>query len=819
MFITNFKTAGRHLLKNKAFALINLAGLSIGIAVGLLILQYVGFELSFDRFNRNAGDLYRVVNDRYQNGVHIQHGMITYSAIGKALQDDFPEVVNHTRVLPDTKEVLRVDTTIIGDQDGFGVDNSFLSMFTYPLVAGNPRNALAEPRALILSLTLAKKLFHEDSIDPASILGKSLFLGNDQQPYKITGICQDIPANSHLKFGFLISYLTYFTGPSSWKDADYSFTDSDFWHYIQLRHGIDYRTLEAKFEGFSQRHFQGTKVSGSIEKFYLQPLLKAHLYSDFEYEIGVTGSAWIVWGLLLIAVLIILIAWVNYVNLSTANASERAKEVGVRKVNGATRFQLVRQFLTESLVVNGISLILAIGWVVLTQNAFNSLVNRQLSLPGLLEHGLGTFPFIFVILIPVIVGIILTGFYPAYVLSSWRPDQILKGKYSVSSTGIMLRKALVIAQYSITVMLILGSWVVYRQIRLVSSQDLGFNLSQILVVKGPSLTPWDSTFISKQVTFMDEVDRLPGVKGTASSWRLPGDELGRNFDVRRASAPEEEHFTVRNNGVSTDFIGLYRIKMLAGRHFNPGDYHADWTRIRTVIINANLVKLLGFPSAEEAVGEEMIINKTRYEIVGVITDFHQKSLHYAVEPTLFYPAASNWSPISVKVNTGNLRETLAAIRQKYDQVFPGNIFDYYFLDQQFNRQYQNDRLFGKAFTLFAILAVFIASLGLLGLSLTAILRRTREIGIRKVLGASVTHIMILLTSDFVRLVIIAIVIASPAAWYIMNRWLMDFTVRVRLSWWMFLSTGLLAIVIAVITVSLHAMRAALVNPVNSLRTE
>ncbi|WP_051084261.1 ABC transporter permease [Segetibacter koreensis] len=373
------KTAWRNLMKNKTFSLINIAGLSIGMAACLLILQYVSFQLSFDQFNKNASDIYRIVNDRYQNGKLIQHGTITYSAIGKAMQNDFPEVADHTRAILFDKEIIQFNTKKIGDLTILAVDNSFLRMFSYPLLAGDARTALQEPRSLILSQTIANRLFGV-SYGYGSLIGKEVNEGIDSLPYKITGILKDVPENSHLQFDILLSFVTLYSGPTAWKDADYSFTASDFYHYIQLKHGTNDKVLEAKFRSFSQRHFQGTKVSGSIEKFYLQPLNKAHLYSDFEYEIGSTTSATVVWGLLIIAVLIIIIAWINYINLSTAKSMERAKEVGVRKVVGATRQQLIKQFLTESLIINIIAFFLALLLVSVLQSSFNQLIRHQLSL-------------------------------------------------------------------------------------------------------------------------------------------------------------------------------------------------------------------------------------------------------------------------------------------------------------------------------------------------------------------------------------------------------------------------------------------------------
>ncbi|HEV2354709.1 MAG TPA: ABC transporter permease, partial [Puia sp.] len=435
MIKSYFTTAWRNLRKNKIFSAINIIGLAIGMAACLLILQYVNFELSFDRFNANEADLYRVYNDRYQNGKLIQHGTITYSGIGMAMQKDYPEVINHARVEPFGKQIITCNLKKIGDQVAFGVDNSFLSMFTYPLLAGDRETALKDPFTVVLTESAARRIFDVKSDNVASVLGKAIAVDNDSMPYKVTGVCEDVPENSHLQFDLLISYVTLYSGKNAWKEADYDFRDSDFWHYIQLRHGADYKALEAKLPAFSQKYFQGNKVSGSVEKFYLQPLSRTHLYSDFEYEIGKTGSATVVWGLLIIALFIIVIAWVNYVNLATARSVERAKEVGVRKVIGAEKGQLIRQFLTESLLINVIALILAIALMICFQHPFNSLVGHKLSYTYLMQKSLGGYAISFGLLALVLAGIFVSGFYPAFVLSSFRPILVLKGRFSSSKAG------------------------------------------------------------------------------------------------------------------------------------------------------------------------------------------------------------------------------------------------------------------------------------------------------------------------------------------------------------------------------------------------
>lgn len=812
-----FTAALRSLQKNKFFSIINIAGLSIGMAACLLILQYVSFELSYDQFNQNASTIYRVVNDRYQNGKLIQHGTITYSAIGRAMQEDYPqEILRTARVEPANDVILTYNEKKL-KESGLAVDTSFLTMFSYPLIAGDSYTSLKAPFNMIISQSMADKLFGvPQNGNYTSYIGKAIQLQNDSALYNITGISKDVPENSHLKFNFLVSWSSL---TQTWKNADYSFEQSDFWQYIQLKPGVDYKRLEARFPAFSQKHFQGAKVSGSDETFYLQPLSKAHLYSDFEYEIGITGNATTVWGLLTVALFIIIIAWVNYVNLTTAKSAERAKEVGVRKVAGASKSQLIRQFFTESVVINLIAFCIAITLVILLQNSFNQLVQHNLSLKLLLQKNLGGYTVFVTILLIIMAGFLVSGFYPSFVFSSFKPITVLKGKFSHSAKGILLRKTLVVVQFTMTVVLIIGSVVVYRQVRFMNKQKLGITLDQVLVINPPMLTKWDSTFIRRVNSFTDEVRQLPHVKGATTSFRVAGEELGRDFKVRRADADDNNLYTIRSLGASTGFIDMYGIQLLAGRDFEPTDFNTDWGKLHNIILNQHTVKLLGFKDDADAIGKKIKIYDKSWDVIGVMADFHQKSLRYPIEPTVLMPAYSENSPISVKLDVTNVESTIASVRKKFNTFFPGNMFDYYFLDERYNTQYRNEQFFGKVFGMFAGFAVFVACLGLLGLSLFATIQRTKEIGVRKVLGASVANIIFLLSKDFIKLVIIAIVIACPIAWFTMNKWLQDFSYRINISWWIFLATAVVAITIALATISFHALKSAFANPVKSLRTE
>jgi putative ABC transport system permease protein len=404
-------------------------------------------------------------------------------------------------------------------------------------------------------------------------------------------------------------------------------------------------------------------------------------------------------------------------------------------------------------------------------------------------------------------------------LSSFKPILVLKGKYITSSKGISLRKALVIGQFAITVALIIGSFVVYSQMRFVSKQSLGINLSQVLIVRPPELTNFDSNFITKEDALQNELKQIPHVMNVANSWSVAGDEMGRSFDLSRNGDASGEHFTTRKVGVSSEFLNVYDIKLLAGRNFTSTDYNPDGDKVNNIILNENASKLLGFKLPKDVIGQSIHVNGKQWNVIGVIADYHQKSLRYPLEPLVMLPLYSTYSSLSVKMDTKDVAVTMKAIKTKYDTFFPGNLFDYFFLDDSFNKQYANDQLFGKMFGIFAGFAICIACLGLLGLSLFTTAQRTKEIGVRKVLGASISSIILLLSKDFVSLVIIAFLIASPVAWLVMNNWLNGFAYRINISAWIFIAAGLLAFIIALATISFQAIKAAIANPVKSLRTE
>jgi putative ABC transport system permease protein len=815
------QTAWRNLKKYKTFSLINILGLSIAMVSYLFIIEYTSFELSYDTFNKNARDIYRIYNDKYQSGKLTQQSTLTYSAVGKAMEDKFPEVIAHTRMCPMGKIVVNgYNGEKIDVEKCLFVDNSFLQMFSYTLLAGYPKTALTEPGSIVITQSMAQRLFNINNNKVASVLGKTISI---EQPFKmllkIAGVCIDPPKNSHLQFDFLYSYLSIYADKKGWQEADYDFTVSQFRHYIMLRPGADYKALEAKFSEFIKPQFQDKNNTGFVEKFYLQPLLKAHLYSDFQFDIAITSNATVVWGLFLIALLIMVTAWINYINFTTAKSIERAKEVGVRKVIGATSRQLVLQFLTETFIINIFSLVVALILVLIFQGTFNALIDKQLSVANLLEKSLGGYNFPAFLIAFILSGIFVSGLYSSYGIVTFSPTKLLKGRFFTSFKGLVVRKVLVVSQFSVAIILAISTLVVYRQMNFINNQKLGLNISQMLIVKAPEFTSWDSTLVPKFNLFINEIKEIPGVLGTANSTNLPGDELRTNENFRRNDMPAASNISIQDNFISTDFIELYQIKILAGRGFLQTDLQKDGFGLKNLVLNLTAIKALGYKSPQEAIGGKVLWSGNPFQIIGVVDDFHQKSMHYPIEPAMFVCGTDPSMRFSVKVNPQHVSSIIGLIKQKYNTLFPGNKFDYFFLDEKFNQQYSNDRLFGKMFGLFSSIAILIACIGLFGLSLFSTIQRTKEIGIRKVLGASASSIVILLSRDFIKLVLIAIIIAYPVAWYIMQNWLQNFVNRINLTFWLFILPGLFTAIIAFTTVGLQSIKTALAKPIKSLRFE
>ena len=813
------KITTRNLIKRKGYALLNILGLAIGITCCLLIFQYVAFERSYDKFEKDADRIVRLRLDSYQAGKLSWKSATSYPAFGPTMKKDFPEVENFCR-LHDANLVLANDERNVKfkEEKGYYADPSFLSMFSVQLLAGNPDLALDGPDKILLSEETAKKYFGNINGSYREVLGKKLVFRDPQftRTFEVTGVFKELPANSHLIVHHLASYATLaamerLAGDSS-NATETSFGWYDFYTYLQLRPGTDVKKFESKLPAYCDRYMNNSewaKANNIHTEIYLMPLPDIHLYSNLNQEAETNGNGQSVSFLFMIAFFIIGIAWVNYINLATARSMERAKEVGMRKVLGALRKNLIGQFLVESLLLNLVAFMLAMLLVFFLTPWFNNLtgqsIHQQFSLPIIYWLGFAAM---------FLAGSLLSGIYPAFVLSGFRPINVLKGVFKNQQGGVALRKGLIIGQFATSVILIAGTIIVFQQVDFMRRQKLGADISQTIVMDGAnSLT--DSLYQSSFQPFKNDLLKIQGVKNVAASSSVMGKEIYWTNRNRRLGAASSGGVTLYNVGVDYDFIPSFGIEIKNGRNFSK-EYPTDE---RGVLLNENAVKLLGFTDNDKAVNEMMISSGDTVKVLGIVANYHHEGLQKEIEPVLFRLQPNSRDAYSVKISTGNVQSTIGGIEKLWNKYFPADPFNYYFLDELFDQQYKADKQFGSVFGLFAFLAILIACFGLLGLSAFNVLQRTKEIGIRKVLGASVQNVLFILSKDFLKPVFISFVVAIPLTWFIMHNWLQDFAYRINIQWWVFLIAAMSALIIALLTISFQAIKAAIANPATSLRTE
>jgi putative ABC transport system permease protein len=795
----------RNITKRKGFSVLNVLGLSIGLAASLLILQYVKDELSFDDFHANGENIYRVKYDYYQDGKRVFECATAFNNIAPTLKADYPEVENVCRLyLRYGGGVIQYDDISMKETNVFIADQSFLEIFSFPLVAGDRLTALKEPNTAVVEEATAKKYFGDQ--DP---IGKRIKFGT-QEEYEITGVIKS-PENSHLKFTFLFSYKTYprFNPQMTSRDWEEGWGWYDFYTYVQLKPAADPKALDAKFPGLIKK--LGREGDEKRFKFSLQHMPEIHLYSNLLQEARVNGNGESVYFLMIIALFILVIAWVNYINLSTARAVERAKEVGVRKSIGAARSQLALQFIAEAFVINLIAVLVGIALLNVSIPFFNIISGKDLTSSILSDP-----TFWYAVVGLYVVGSVFSGLYPAIILSSYKPAHVLKGPMKGSRQGLILRKGLVVFQFVSSVALIAGTLIVYQQLRFMQNRELGIDISKMLVINAPSVVQNRDLYPSQYNSFKNEMLRHPSIKKLTGSSEVPGNLIYWTVGSKRVGIDQDVAATVMYRvGVDYDFFSTYGNNILAGRVF-AREFTADSS---SVVINQKTVETFGFKSPDDAVGGLISFGGDTLTVVGVVENYHQEGLKNDFRPTAFHLVPGDQAYYSLKIDTKDLDQTLAYAREKYSQLFPGNPFEYFFLDTFFNRQYKNDQQFGQVFGFFALLAIFVASLGLFGLASFTASQRTKEIGIRKVLGSSVPNIFLLLSSDFLKLVVLANIIAVPLVWILMSNWLDTFAFRVNIGAWIFVIAAIVTTFIALITVSYQSITAAMANPVKSLRYE
>jgi len=803
------KIAIRNLSKSKGFSAINIIGLSVGLATCLLIMLYVMDELSYDKFNKKADRIYRVDGDIQFGGNHFNLASAP-EPMGPALKKDYPQVEQYVRFRSYGGFLVKKDNENLMESKVVYVDSTLLDVFTLPLIDGSARTALKDPKTVVITEKIAKKYFNTTE----NVVGKSLTI-NDTTNLKITGILKDIPTQSHFNFDFFVSLNGSI---QDWEVNNWVSNNENT--YIVLKKGADPKELEAQFDKMVEKYvgpqvaalmnikMDEFKKSGNYDRYSLTPLTSIHLHSNKDAELGANGSIQYVYIFSAIAIFILLIACVNFMNLSTARSSNRAKEVGVRKALGSMRKSLIAQFLTESVLLSFIALIVAmlLAWILLPY--FNQVANKEIGI-GLLSRS-WLLPSLIVLML--IVGL-LAGSYPAFYLSSFSAIVVLKGKLAGGFKRSWLRSSLVVFQFWISIILIIGTVVIYNQLNYIQNKKLGFDRDHVLVLENTS------PLGSQAKTFEDELLRIPGVQSATmtgflptSEWRTDG-PLFPDASLDQKSAVSAQTWTIDENYIPT--LGM---KMAKGRNFSK-EFLTDSSGI---IINESAAKLLGFTDPINKPLYYLKDIKTRsissYRIIGVIKDFNFNSLRQAITPLAFF-LGSETGKIALKIKTANIKGLISQIETKWKTMVPRQPFSFSFMDEQFNHIYKSEQRISQISISFAILAILIACLGLFGLVTYAAEQRVKEIGIRKVLGATVPNLVRMLSTDLLKLVLVSAFIAFPVAWWIMSRWLNDFAYRITITWEVFALAGFIAVLIAMITVSFQAIKAAISNPVKSLRAE
>jgi putative ABC transport system permease protein len=809
MFRNHLKIAFRNLVRNKVFSFINVVGLATGLSICLLIMLYIFDEVGYDKHHKQADNLYRIA--------FVAGNGDTWTAaaapVAWSVKADLPEVEQATRLLKlPNVDKLQVSYTTENNErksffetNGYYVDSTFFELFTYDFVYG-ATNALNQPNSLVISATLSKKLFGKENP-----IGKPVTLGLPfgESTYNVQGVFRDNKNKSHIPASFFMSMRNSDFG--DWVSTQSNWAMQNiFYTYVRLKPGMDEKSFERKLDAYyQQRAYADLKAQGLSKHLFIQPVKDIYLHSNSGYEVAPNGNIKYLYILGSIAAFILFIACINFMNLSTARSSKRAKEVGVRKVIGAEKSSLVLQFLGESFMLCLMALVLALLLTTLLLPLFNQLTQKELHLSNQRE--------LILALSGLTIGTgLLAGLYPAFYLSSFKPVSVLKGKILNSFSATAIRKGLVVFQFTVSVVLILGAIVIGRQLHYMKNQPLGFNKQQQIVL------PMPNKQVAKNYTVLkNELLKNRHIKTVTSGSTYPGIQNITDLLFYGEGKTNHEQVDIHLASIEDDYFETFGLQLLHGRTF----YKNSEADSASLIFNETAVKDLGYKPAE-AIGKKvhydfMGVHYTR-QIVGVVKDFHFESLHYPIRPfgfgiTGFF--GNKYTYAVVNAQSGNYASLLADMEKTWSRINPGTPFEYSFLDKDFQRNYEKEQRTSTIVIYFTCMAIFIACLGLFGLAAFSAEQRTREIGVRKVLGASVSRITLLLTKDFIGLVLIGICIASPIAWFGMTKWLQNFHYRIEISWWMFVAAGCGAIVIALLTVSVQAIKAAIANPVKALRSE
>lgn len=801
MFQNYWKTAFRNLLKNRAFTFLNIAGLALGLTAFFLIVLYIVDEHGYDSYNTKANRIYRVNTD-LKLPTATSLFAITAPAVGIAIKDNFPEVESVVRFFPIKEFRFKKLYENVREDKGAYCDPSIFDVFTLPMIAGDPATALKEPTSIVITESTAKKYFNK-----TDVVGQALTLigdNNRAQNYKITGVICNIPTQSHFHFDFFLSMTAMPESKNPNFAAMYPFNT-----YILLKPNASYTQLQAKFPALMRTYLgsgpnawdmDAFEKSGNYFRIYLMPLLDIHLHSNRTNELEANGNAQYVRIFSVIALFILLMACINFMNLSTARSASRAREVGVRKVLGSPRIYLIVQFLAESFLITCAAGILAIlsAWALLP--LFNQVSGKELRVT--MSMAIWSLPSLFFI---ITIISLLAGSYPAFFLSAFQPVNVLKGKLSTGFKGGRLRSFLVVFQFSISVLLITGTLVTYHQLHYMQSKDPGFNRKQVLVVKNINA-------LNNPVLFKKEVKQLPGVmNATLTGYSPTGGSRWHSFGSSGTGAAIQTEFW----SVDEDYLNTMGMHLVKGRGFS-NQLASDSTGI---ILNETAAKMFGF--SKYPLNKEISYPsyKNAFHVIGVVKDFNFSSMRENITPLVMVLNKDTESSLHIRISTHDMPRLVEEVEHTWKSLSPEQQFDYSFMDEDFDAIYRSEQHIGQLSIVFAILSVIIACLGLFGLAAFAAEQRTKEIGIRKVLGASVSGIVVMLSKDFIRLVCIAILIASPITWFLMQQWLQNFAYRISMSGWLPAIAGSASILISFITISFQSIKAAMMNPVKGLRAE
>jgi putative ABC transport system permease protein len=793
MIKSYFIIAWRNLVHNKAFSFINITGLAFGLTCCLLLALYLHHELSYDKFHTNADKIVRVIMN-YKIGDAGNKGNFTSTKVYPEFKRQFAEVKNGVRMSGSSSRLVKYNDIIIDEPDFVFADSTFFHVFDFKLISGTADEVLKAPKMVVITASTAKKYFGDENP-----VGKTILIGSKQDPYLVNGVAADCPANSQIQFNMIASLSSF----GELQEERYG--DANYTTYLLMNSPASFEPLQQKINALMKKEnaTNDFKVNFELERF-----TQIHLYSAYDAYTANSNIAYI-YIIMAVALLILVIACFTYINLSTARSSERAKEVGIRKVSGAYRLQLFWQFISESVVLTTLALLLSFALMFGLLPSFNNLAGTQLAYSAFLNPVVLLIAALFVVVIA-----LLAGSYPALMLSSFQPVKVLKGAFKNTGSGTMLRKGLIVFQFMISVFLIISTFIIGNQLQYIQQKKLGYNRDNVLILDA------DTKINEKGDLIKSELQTLPFVKAVSKAYESPVKIIG-GYNMSGADASKQ--MAVTANPIDEGYIETTGLQLIAGNNITRQDVtdasNEDYTKsYYHFILNESAAKALGW-TAKEAVGKKMFLGENRPgEVRGVIKDFHYASLHSEIKPLVLFP--SSWGNILlVKTDAQNIAAAISSVEKKWKLIAPHRPFSFRFMDEDYQKMYDTEMRTGKVFNVFAMLAVVLACLGLFGLSAYAAKQRVKEIGVRKVLGASVAHISLLLSSGFIKLVAISFLLASPIAWFAMNKWLQQFSYRVNVEWWIFAVAGVLSLLIALVTVSLQAVKAAVANPVKSLRSE